>query len=186
MRRRRGRSLQWKEIAMTGRDATIDRPMLLGGIALAAVGVLLALARLDVVSGEALAPWWPLFLAGFGAYRLATRRGEERRGGAWLMVVAAWLLLNTLRLGGLWWSNSWPLLPLLLGLFQIAWPEAKGERFGGFLLAGIGLWLLLATRHVIGLDLSTSWPLVLVFGGSAIALRALTQAWTRAAGRRSS
>jgi hypothetical protein len=171
---------------MTGRDSTIDRSMLLGGIALALVGLLLTLAKLDLVSREVLAPWWPLALAGIGAYRLATREGEVRRGGAWLMVVAAWLLLNTLRLGGFWFANSWPLLPLMLGLFQIAWPEAKADRFGGFVLAGIGTWLLLATRHVMGLELATSWPLVLVFVGVAIALRALVQAWSRAARRRPS
>ena len=162
---------------MTGRDATIDRRMLLGGLALALLGLLLALARLELVSFEALASWWPLGLAGLGAYRLATRTGEERRGGAWLMVVAAWLLLNTLRIGGFWWTDSWPLMPLLIGAFQIAWPERGEDRFGGFVLVGIGLWLLLATRNVMGLELATSWPLVLVFIGTAIALRALLQGW---------
>ena len=162
---------------MTGRDATIDRRMLLGGLALALLGLLLALARLELVSFEALASWWPLGLAGLGAYRLATRTGEERRGGAWLMVVAAWLLLNTLRIGGFWWTDSWPLMPLLIGAFQIAWPERGEDRFGGFVLVGIGLWLLLATRNVMGLELVSSWPLVLVFIGTLIALRALLQGW---------
>ena len=169
---------------MTGRDAPIDRRMLLGGIALALLGMLLALARFELVSFEALASWWPLGLAGLGAYRLATRTGEERRGGAWLMVVAGWLLLNTLRIGGFWWTDSWPLMPLLIGVFQVAWPERGEDRFGGFVLVGIGLWLLLATRNVMGLELATSWPLVLVFLGTAIALRAVLQAWSTAGARR--
>ena len=162
---------------MTGPESTIDRRMLLGGVALAALGLLLALARLDLVSFEALASWWPLAVAGVGAYRVSTHRGEERRGGVWLLVVAGWLLLNTLRIGGLWWTNSWPLMPILIGLFQIVWPERGEHRFGGFILVGIGSWMLLATHHVMGLELATSWPLVLVFIGTAIALRALLQAW---------
>jgi hypothetical protein len=184
--RRRGRTLPWKEIAMTGRDAPIDRRMLLGGIALAMLGLLLALARLELVSFELLAAWWPLALAGFGAYRALTREGEERRGGVWLILVASWLLLNTLRIGGFWWTDSWPLMPILIGLFQIAWPERGEHRFGGFVMVGIGLWLLLATRNVWGLELATSWPLVLVFGGTAIALRALLQAWYGATRRSAS
>jgi hypothetical protein len=173
-------------MVMTARESNVDRPALVGGIALAVLGVLLALARLDLVPGEVLAPWWPLLLAAFGAYRLVSGSAEARRGGAWMLVLAGWMLLNTLGIAGLWWSNSWPLLPLLLGLFQIAWPEGRGERFGGLVLVAIGLWLLLATRGVLGLDLSTSWPLVLVFVGVAIALRALSQARSRAAGRRTS
>lgn len=171
---------------MTARASTVDLSLLVGGIALAAVGVLLALARLDLVSGEALAPWWPLLVAAFGLYRLASRSAEARRGGAWTLVLAGWLLLNTLRLGGLGWSNSWPLVPLLLGLFQVAWPQDRGDRFGGFLLAGIGLWLLLSTRGVMGLEIATSWPLVLVFAGVAIAARALSQGLSRGLARRSS
>ena len=54
---------------------------------------------------------------------------------------------------------------------------------GGIALALLGL--LLATRNVWGLALATSWPLALVFGGTAIALRALLQARSAAGVRRS-
>ena len=172
---------------MTGRDWTaVDRRMLFGGVALALLGLVLALTQLGLVSGEALAPWWPLALTAFGVFQLVSRSREAQRGGAWLVLLSAWLLVNTLRVGGLWWGSSWPLLPLLLGLFQIAWPEKSAGRFGGFILTGIGAWLLLATRHVLGLELATSWPLVLVFVGSAIALRALVQAVSGVARRRPS
>jgi hypothetical protein len=171
---------------MTDRDTITDRRTLFVGGALILAGLVLGLRELDLLPGDAISTWWALLIAGFGAYRVVTQEGQARRGGALLMLFAGWLLLNILHVGGLGFRNSWPLVPLLLGLFGIVWPAPDGDRFGSLVLAGIGLWTLLGTRGVVGLDLATSWPLLLLFIGLAIVLRALLQAMPNLQGRRKS
>jgi hypothetical protein len=102
-----------------------------------------------------------------------------RRSGAVLVVVGCWQLINTLELWGFHWSNSWPLMPLFLGLLWLAWPFGDEDRGAGAVMAGVGLWLLCNTRDLFGLTWSNSWPLLLVFVGLSMVVRAIVQAMPR-------
>jgi hypothetical protein len=173
--------------AETSPATQTDRRTLLAGLALTVVGLALALANLDLLPTDRVFAWWPLAIAGAGLYRMVTGEGERRQSGAWWLVFAGWLLLSTLHIGGLAFSNSWPLLPLLAGLFSLAWPSPGHDRLGGLILAGVGVWLWMSTRNVLGLDFGNSWPLLLVFVGLAMALGALVRlASGLTAGRRQS
>ena len=155
--------------------APADRRTLFAGLALTVVGLALALANLDLLPTERLWAWWPLLVAGAGLYAVVNGEGEKRQSGAWWMLFSGWLLLNTLHVGGLAFSNSWPLLPLVAGLFSLAWPSPGHDRLGGLILTGVGVWLWMSTRHVLGLDFGSSWPLLLVFVGLAMVLWALVR-----------
>jgi hypothetical protein len=67
--------------------------------------------------------------------------GERRRPihpgklawGAVLIVLGGWLLVNTLGLLGFWWSNSWPLILIAIGLVQFvepSWARIAGPASG--------------------------------------------------------
>ncbi len=75
--------------------------------------------------------WWPLALVAIGGGRLVTAGdADERRGGAWLVLIGGWLLVNVQGWFGLSWHNSWPLVLVAAGL-MIVWKGWPGHRSGG-------------------------------------------------------
>jgi hypothetical protein len=57
---------------------------------------------------------WPWVLILLGLARISVRRTEGRAGvsrsGVWLIFIGGWGLASELRLGGLTYATSWPLL----------------------------------------------------------------------------
>lgn len=158
-------------------DFRIDRGPLTLGVALMAIGVVLVLARFDLVAVSEIAPWWPLLMVGGGlAVVVLGGRAEDRRAGLWIAVVGGWLLVNTLELGGFGWWSSWPLMVMLVGALQIAWPAGDQDRAGGFVTLAIGTWLLTSVRGYFGLDWGTSWPILLVLAGAGMVVKAFERA----------
>ncbi len=105
-----------------------------GGVILIAVGALFFLDRHAQFSGGF---WklWPFAMVAIAAVKLANAGSwPERRSALWLMMVGAWLLLNTLDLFGLSWATSWPLLVIGVGVLMVM--DSLGQRGQ----AGDGRW----------------------------------------------
>lgn len=87
--------------------------------------------------------WWPLVLVAIGGGRLVSAGDDdERRGGAWLVLIGVWLLINVQGWFGLSWHNSWPLVLVAAGL-MIAWKgwspdHGSRRRRGGRRIDGDG------------------------------------------------
>lgn len=89
---------------------------LVAGVILIALGGFFLLFNLGMVEWDLPWEWWPLILVAIGAGRLVTARGhDDRRGGLWMILIGAWLLINFLNLFGLGWHNSWPLMIIAAG-----------------------------------------------------------------------
>jgi hypothetical protein len=164
----------------------VDFAILGWGAALILVGLVLTLVKLDLVEVEGLGRLWPLLVIAGGLWQLATGSDlEHRRNGLWVALVGGWLLVNTLRLFGLFWHDSWPLLMIQLSLLQILWPGSKGDRGSGLLTLAVGSWLLLVVTGSFGLEWRTAWPLLLVFVGLSLVFRSVLRALPAFLGDRS-
>ena len=94
----------------------IDRRSLVNGLLLIGVGILFLLDRLHVEDfGDLIHNYWPCIIIVFGISHLVRR--ESLWSGAWLVVLGAWLELIQLRLFGLNYGNSWPLILIASGVF---------------------------------------------------------------------
>lgn len=92
----------------------IDTGALTTGLIFITFGVLFLLARLDIADfDEALRRHWPFIIIVVGATKLFSR--ETVWAGLWLIAVGSWLQIAHLRLFGLTYRSSWPLLLIALG-----------------------------------------------------------------------
>jgi hypothetical protein len=155
---------------------TLDTGVLFWGAALIVGGLVITLVNLDLVDVEGVASFWPLLVVAVGLGRLATAgTTEKRRTGLWITLVGGWLLLNTLRLGGLFWHDSWPLMMLLVAAFNMAWPGEGERRSSQLLLLAVGGWLALTVTFGV-LEWRSSWPLLLILIGLSFVTGAVAQA----------
>lgn len=100
---------------------------LVAGLILIGLGVCFLLFNLGLIDFEIPWRWWPLILVAIGAGKLVTAAdSDEVRGGAWLLLVGTWLLINVQGWFGLSWHNSWPLMIMAAGL-MIAWGGWCGD-----------------------------------------------------------
>ena len=92
----------------------IDTGALTGGIVMITMGVLFLLSKLDIADFHHLIrQYWPVIIIIVGATKLFSR--ETIWGGLWMMAVGGWLQIAHLRLFGLTYRSSWPLLLIVLG-----------------------------------------------------------------------
>ena len=148
---------------------------LIAGLVILGLGLVLCLQFLLDFRIYGLHRLWPVIVIVVGLARLSgaeTRR--ERGGGLVLTSVGLWLLLNTLGILGLDWSESWPLLLILIGTAKLLIPE-NCRRSPGLLLILIGAWAFLNVFEVWGLHWGNSWPIALVIAGLFIIWKALTE-----------
>jgi cell wall-active antibiotic response 4TMS protein YvqF len=154
-----------------------DRSALFWGVVLILGGVALTLAKLDLLRVTGLSSFWPLLVVALGVAQLFGLRGRRRRrGGAFLVLVGIWLLVNTLGLFGLFWNDSWPVLIVELAILRIVWPHGDEDRAGGLMMLSAGIWLCLVVTHTFGLEWKTAWPLLLVLVGLSLIVKAVTRA----------
>ena len=93
---------------------TIDARLLTGGVIMVAVGMLFLLSNLDVANfHRIIRRHWPLIIVMVGLTKLFSH--ERVWGGLWLIVVGSWLQITHLRMFGLSYGSSWPLLLIALG-----------------------------------------------------------------------
>ena len=94
-----------------------DAGALFTGIVLIAFGVLFLLDRAGVADfGYVISEWWPMFIVVIGVTRVASGRLWP---GLWLVFIGTWLQAVELRVFGLTFGNSWPLLLIFVGAGMI-------------------------------------------------------------------
>lgn len=96
----------------------VNAPALLWGLSLMALGVVFLLDRFRVLDIHHLAHfYWPMIIVAVGVAKLLRR---NLWGGFWVVVVGLWLQIAHLRLFGLTFNSSWPLLLIAFGAGVIA------------------------------------------------------------------
>jgi cell wall-active antibiotic response 4TMS protein YvqF len=109
-------------------DRPIDRHFVFG-LVLILVGTMMTLNRgYLVVSGS----FWPFLLLLLAAVKLvdppvSPRGMRSRRGGAWLLFIGLWGLVNEFHLLGFSYDTSWPLVIVGVGLMLI-WGALERSR----------------------------------------------------------
>lgn len=87
---------------------------LLGGIILIAFGCMFLLDRFVVFDfGHLMGSYWPMILVVVGAFKLSETGNFW--SGLWMVALGAWMQVSHLRMFGLSWKTSWPLLLIILG-----------------------------------------------------------------------
>jgi len=105
------------------------------GLIMMALGTVFLLERFHVISTRQIWRLWPVTVIAFGLTRLLWPAGG-RRSIFWLLI-GIWLQISTLRLFGLDFDDSWPLLIIFVGASFVfdallpasdgaaAWPDTK-------------------------------------------------------------
>ncbi len=98
-----------------------DSGRVFGGLVIILVGLALLLDRSAIWEVRLSSHYWPLLLIALGAMKLldpprCDGRPRSRRGGAWLLYVGCWGLLNEFHLFGFGYQTSWPLLIVGAGI----------------------------------------------------------------------
>jgi len=98
----------------TTRNHRNDAGALFAGLFLIGLGSLFLVDRFDIADfGDLISMWWPMIIVLAGVSKLFHRKGVA--SGVWLIGIGAWLQLVRLHLFHLTFSNSWPLLLIILG-----------------------------------------------------------------------
>ena len=103
---------------MNNEPRKIDGGTLAGGLILIALGALFLLERFtDLDFGDVVHSYWPMILVLIGVPKLF--RPRTVWSGLWLIAIGVWLQIAHLRLFGVTFRNSWPLLLIALGAGMI-------------------------------------------------------------------
>ena len=93
---------------------SIDTPSFVTGLLLIGLGSIFLLDQLDLAEvGSLIRRWWPMILVMMGVPKLL--KPSTMWSGLWLITIGAWLQIAHLRLFGLTYRTSWPLLLIALG-----------------------------------------------------------------------
>ena len=124
-------------------------PRLIVGLAIALFGVVLVLDRLNLVVADQALRWWPAVIVAIGAVIFnQSRRVGGGINGVIVMVVGAWLLLNSLGIVRVrFWEMFWPLV--LIGIGSVLVLQAVRRR----------------TRESSGADADNTLNVFVVMGG---------------------
>jgi len=112
-------------------------PRTVFGVAIALLGLALALDRMGVVEASHLLRFWPVPLILIGALMIVQARDGRERTRGWIFAgVGTWLFLNTEGLLSVrLWELFWPVILILIGLslvFRTGGPRRRRDRkFGG-------------------------------------------------------
>ena len=98
---------------------SISTPRLILGMLLIGTGVALILMNTGYLPYVRVWHFWPMLLVFGGLSKLFGDR-KERSDGFLLLLIGLWMQAATLKLFGLTWGNSWPLLLVVWGL-HIMW-----------------------------------------------------------------
>jgi hypothetical protein len=86
------------------------------GLALAGLGTLFLLDRLEVFDLRNWWRWWPLLGVAWGLSRvLVWKSAEDVGSGVNWMLVSVWIMVSLFGWFGLDWSQSWPLALVAIG-----------------------------------------------------------------------
>ena len=94
------------------------QPRALIGTLLIILGTVFILMNLGLIGHVPLSRFWPLILMMIGLSKLIqTDYGKARWDGAWLLLLGVWFQMVTLKLLGMTYRNSWPLLLIVWGVY---------------------------------------------------------------------
>ena len=116
---------QARRRANRGRDGT--QHGIVWGAVICAIGIILLLDHLGVVSARQLWRFWPMLIVVAGIVNF-TQRGK-RPWGAFLIVVGTLFQLDSLAIIRFHWSDLWPLAIIAAGLMMI-WGSIESRRLG--------------------------------------------------------
>jgi predicted membrane protein len=119
------------------------------GGAILAVGVILLLDHLGVVSADHLWRFWPMLLIIGGASSLA--EPGRRAWGILLIVVGVLFQLDTLRVIRFSWADLWPIVIIAVGLMMI-WSAIETRRRSAILGSTVGPSTMNATAIFGGVE----------------------------------
>ena len=92
----------------------VDTSAVAGGLVVLSIGVLMLVSRMtDLDFGDSMRRYWPMILVLVGLPKLFRR--DTVWSGMWLITIGTWLQLANLRIFGLSYRNSWPLLLIAAG-----------------------------------------------------------------------
>lgn len=108
--------------------SSLMTPRLIIGVAIALFGVVLVLDRLNLVIADQVLEWWPVVIIAIGAMIFSqSRRAGSGINGVIVMVVGAWLLLNSLDVVRVrFWEMFWPMV--LIGIGSVLVSQALRRR----------------------------------------------------------
>jgi predicted membrane protein len=103
-------------------------PRLIVGLAIALFGVVLVFDRLNLIVADEVLRWWPAVIIAVGALIFQqSRRVGSGVNGVIVMVIGAWLLLNSIGIMRVrFWEMFWPLV--LIGIGAMLVMQAMGRR----------------------------------------------------------
>ena len=92
-------------------------PRMIVGLAIALFGVVLVLDRLNLVDADQALRWWPAVIVAVGALIFTqSRRVGGGVNGVIVMIIGAWLLLNSVGILRVrFWEMFWPLILVGIG-----------------------------------------------------------------------
>ena len=100
------------------------------GLVLVALGLMLALDRMNVAPIDNIARVWPIAVIGAGAAKVWDSWGTPAAGsGIGLIMTGLWFLAVNFRIFGMTYHNAWPLLIVGVGI-SIMWRAFLEERGG--------------------------------------------------------
>ncbi len=105
---------------------SVDRGRLAAGLVLIALGVLFTLDEFRLLDLGAVWQFWPTILIGLGLYQLLRPEPGKRGSGLWLLLIGAWLQVNTLKALDLSYGDTWPILLILIGAAILVRPLLEG------------------------------------------------------------
>ena len=133
-----------------GPNSGVLTPRLIVGLAVALFGVVLVMDRLNLVMAEQVLRWWPAVIVAVGA--LIFRQTRNVGGGAngvIVMIIGAWLLMNSLGIVRIaFWQLFWPMI--LIGIGSALVMQALRRR----------------DREAAGADVDDTMNIFAVLGGA--------------------
>ena len=99
------------------------RGSLIFGALIILAGALLLLANFGFLSLHPYWQYWPLILVALALSKIAfPQKRKDFAEGVWLLTLGVWLQLSILRLYGLTFANSWPILLVGFGIHMMLKP----------------------------------------------------------------
>lgn len=112
---------------MTNQDDA-HRPQtggILVGLVIMFVGLAMLIDRTGILSVRLSGRFWPFVLIAFGCARLVTSSADAdgRRpstwSAVWMIYLGLWFFINEFHIMGFWYTSSWPLLVVGVGIGMI-------------------------------------------------------------------
>lgn len=106
------------------------------GLLLILFGAALLLGRFDILDLDSVWQHWPWLFILWGLFRIVQLASPRRvGGGVTTLGFGLWFLVNETRWNGLHWSNSWPLVFVVIGagmvtrgVLERTWRPASGAE----------------------------------------------------------